>query len=291
MTRAASRAARRFRFERMGLAALAVFWLGVSSCFGPPVDERLRIELLPGGKASITARVELAAGRADNPRVAERLAAWREEIASGRDPWSRRFAELAPEEERLVWERRDGELVAAERTARVSDLAALERLFADSPVAVRFTREPGVGELTFTTGGGTRAGRAERRAVERGVETWAAAVAGYLGDVEALRAAAGSDPERRRLLFGLFFDEVDETQIGELTDREREILKMISLGMPNKVIGAKLFITEKTVKTHANHVFRKLGVSNRLQATLVFQSYQRARRRNPPVGRGAAIKK
>jgi DNA-binding NarL/FixJ family response regulator len=53
---------------------------------------------------------------------------------------------------------------------------------------------------------------------------------------------------------------------------------MISLGMPNKVIAAKLFITEKTVKTHANHVFRKLGVANRLQATLVFQSYHRARR-------------
>jgi LuxR family maltose regulon positive regulatory protein len=63
-----------------------------------------------------------------------------------------------------------------------------------------------------------------------------------------------------------------------LTDREREVLKLISLGMPNKLIAAKLFITEKTVKTHANHVFRKLGVSNRLQATLVFQSYHRARR-------------
>jgi DNA-binding NarL/FixJ family response regulator len=79
--------------------------------------------------------------------------------------------------------------------------------------------------------------------------------------------------------------------IETLTDREREILKMISLGMPNKVIGAKLFITEKTVKTHANHVFRKLGVSSRLQATLVFQSYQRARRRRPPVGRGPAGKR
>jgi DNA-binding NarL/FixJ family response regulator len=50
---------------------------------------------------------------------------------------------------------------------------------------------------------------------------------------------------------------------------------MVALGMPNKVIGAKLFITEKTVKTHTNHIFRKLGVVSRLQATLVFQSYQR----------------
>jgi ATP/maltotriose-dependent transcriptional regulator MalT len=70
--------------------------------------------------------------------------------------------------------------------------------------------------------------------------------------------------------------------IGSLTDREREILKAIAVGMPNKVIGAKLYISEKTVKTHANHIFRKLGVTNRLQATLVFQSHQRL------IGRGSA---
>ncbi len=65
-------------------------------------------------------------------------------------------------------------------------------------------------------------------------------------------------------------------RIGLLTDREREILKAMSGGMPNKVIGARLFISEKTVKTHANHIFRKLEVTNRLQATLAFQSHQRA---------------
>lgn len=64
--------------------------------------------------------------------------------------------------------------------------------------------------------------------------------------------------------------------IGALTDREREILKAISVGMPNKVIGARLFISEKTVKTHTNHIFHKLGVTNRLQAALVFQSHERA---------------
>ena len=76
-------------------------------------------------------------------------------------------------------------------------------------------------------------------------------------------------------------DQVDAATlegIEALTDREREVLKMIALGMSNKQIGAKLYISEKTVKTHANHVFRKLGVASRLQATLVFQSYQRARR-------------
>ncbi len=92
-------------------------------------------------------------------------------------------------------------------------------------------------------------------------------------------------PRRRGLASGLVSpspgDQVDAATIAGiegLTDREREVLKMIALGMPNKAIGAKLFISEKTVKTHANHIFRKLGVASRLQATLAFQSYQRARR-------------
>jgi ATP/maltotriose-dependent transcriptional regulator MalT len=71
-----------------------------------------------------------------------------------------------------------------------------------------------------------------------------------------------------------------------LTEREREILKMIALGMPNKVIGAKLFISEKTVKTHANHIFRKLSVSSRLQATLAFQNHQRTGATGSVVPRG-----
>jgi ATP/maltotriose-dependent transcriptional regulator MalT len=74
--------------------------------------------------------------------------------------------------------------------------------------------------------------------------------------------------------------------VGSLTDREREILEMIALGMSNKVIGSRLFISEKTVKTHANHVFHKLGVSSRLQATLVFQSNQRASMQKPAGRRG-----
>jgi len=92
-------------------------------------------------------------------------------------------------------------------------------------------------------------------------------------------------PPRRGLAAGLpapsASDQVDAATlegIEALTDREREVLKMIALGMSNKQIGSKLYISEKTVKTHANHVFRKLGVASRLQATLAFQSYQRARR-------------
>jgi DNA-binding CsgD family transcriptional regulator len=53
--------------------------------------------------------------------------------------------------------------------------------------------------------------------------------------------------------------------------------------MPNKMIGARLFISEKTVKTHVNHIFRKLGVANRLDATLVYHGLPLARARRTPA--------
>ncbi|MCJ7796673.1 MAG: LuxR C-terminal-related transcriptional regulator [Thermoleophilia bacterium] len=75
-------------------------------------------------------------------------------------------------------------------------------------------------------------------------------------------------------------DSTDDTEaarrVRSLTAREREVLSMISAGMPNKVIAAKLFITEKTVKTHANRVYRKLDVTNRLQAVLALQEDERS---------------
>jgi DNA-binding NarL/FixJ family response regulator len=51
-----------------------------------------------------------------------------------------------------------------------------------------------------------------------------------------------------------------------LTDRETDVLKQIVLGLSNKEIGAALFISEATVKTHINSLLGKLGVSDRTQA-------------------------
>jgi DNA-binding NarL/FixJ family response regulator len=53
-----------------------------------------------------------------------------------------------------------------------------------------------------------------------------------------------------------------------LTAREIEILRTMALGLKNKEIADKLFISEKTVKTHINRVFKKLGVATRAKAVL-----------------------
>ncbi|MHB0981450.1 MAG: helix-turn-helix domain-containing protein [Thermoleophilia bacterium] len=65
------------------------------------------------------------------------------------------------------------------------------------------------------------------------------------------------------------------SRFGSLTAREFEILRMIALGMPNKVVAGRLYITEKTIKTHTNNIYRKLGVRNRLQAVLAHQDFER----------------
>jgi DNA-binding NarL/FixJ family response regulator len=51
-----------------------------------------------------------------------------------------------------------------------------------------------------------------------------------------------------------------------LTERETDVLKLIVTGKSNKEIGAALFISEATVKTHINNLLGKLGVSDRTQA-------------------------
>jgi DNA-binding NarL/FixJ family response regulator len=53
-----------------------------------------------------------------------------------------------------------------------------------------------------------------------------------------------------------------------LSHREMEILAMVSLGLANEAIAAKLYISPHTVKTHLYNVFKKINVPNRLQAAL-----------------------
>jgi DNA-binding NarL/FixJ family response regulator len=53
---------------------------------------------------------------------------------------------------------------------------------------------------------------------------------------------------------------------GRLTTREQEVLRMLAEGMRAREIAGRLFIAEKTVNTHIDHIFSKLGVHSRAQA-------------------------
>lgn len=65
-----------------------------------------------------------------------------------------------------------------------------------------------------------------------------------------------------------------EDQQFRLTQRQLEVLQLISLGHPNKIIADYLDIKEQTVKIHINQIFKELRVFNRTQAVLKAQKHQ-----------------
>ena len=74
--------------------------------------------------------------------------------------------------------------------------------------------------------------------------------------VEAVLGAAGHRVPRRR-----------EGPAG-LTAREIDVLRLVSRGLPTKEIAARLVISTKTARNHIEHIYSKIGVSNRAGASL-----------------------
>jgi DNA-binding NarL/FixJ family response regulator len=56
--------------------------------------------------------------------------------------------------------------------------------------------------------------------------------------------------------------------LDELTERERDVLKLAAKGMSNRGIASELVISVRTVQTHLNNVFGKLGVGSRTEAVI-----------------------
>ena len=61
-----------------------------------------------------------------------------------------------------------------------------------------------------------------------------------------------------------------DDELGVLTDREREVLAAVAEGLTNREIGQRLFISERTVGVHVGHIFDKLQVRSRVQASRVY---------------------
>src|SRR6516165_2139044 len=54
-----------------------------------------------------------------------------------------------------------------------------------------------------------------------------------------------------------------EKAVTMLTERERQIMRLVSEGLSNKEIGRRLGLTDGTIKVHLHHIFQKLEVGNR----------------------------
>jgi DNA-binding NarL/FixJ family response regulator len=133
----------------------------------------------------------------------------------------------------------DGRLRAVEemlrRTRRrlpMTQLVVVARR--DSRLSVRAAVQAGVGGLVF----------------DEDVEVALAAT------VRAVRAGQTAVPRERR-------SELDRPA---LSARERQVLDLVTEGLPNQEVARRLFLSEATVKSHLSVIFRKLGVRSRSEA-------------------------
>jgi LuxR family maltose regulon positive regulatory protein len=90
--------------------------------------------------------------------------------------------------------------------------------------------------------------------------------------------ACGITPDYgRRLLAAFAITEPDETASSQtaapgpdlmepLSEREREVLELLAIGLSNREIASRLFVSLNTVKAHTRSIYGKLGVHNRTQA-------------------------
>ena len=92
--------------------------------------------------------------------------------------------------------------------------------------------------------------------------------------IDALRAVARGDTllsaqELVRALRGVSEKAAgSEDLVMPLTEREEEVLRLLSTGLSNRDMASVLFVAESTIKTHVEHILGKLGVSDRVQAAV-----------------------
>jgi DNA-binding NarL/FixJ family response regulator len=94
----------------------------------------------------------------------------------------------------------------------------------------------------------------------------------YDGEVWLDRAMIASILNARTNANGAHEKDTETPKIALLTDREREVIKLIGEGIKNKQIAERMFISEATVRHHLTSIFAKLGVTDRFE--LVIYAFQ-----------------
>jgi DNA-binding NarL/FixJ family response regulator len=95
--------------------------------------------------------------------------------------------------------------------------------------------------------------------------------------IRAVRVVAGGEAllspgVTKRLLeriAGGLSEAPDTAQLNVLTDREREVLGLVGLGLTNDEIGRELFLSPLTAKTHVSRIMSKLAARDRVQLVVV----------------------
>lgn len=99
--------------------------------------------------------------------------------------------------------------------------------------------------------------------------------------IEAVReTVAGKTPVDPNIA-GKLFEHIADTQLPPetivfevLSEREKDVLKLIAVGMSNAEIAEKLYLSEGTIRNHITSIFSKLAVSDRTQAAVLAVRHQ-----------------
>jgi DNA-binding NarL/FixJ family response regulator len=94
--------------------------------------------------------------------------------------------------------------------------------------------------------------------------------------IAAIRVVAGGDAllspaitKRVIMRFARIPHPAPPREVDDLTERELDVLRLISRGLSNAEIGQELYIGDTTVKTHITHILQKLNLRDRVQAVVL----------------------
>ncbi|HET7677234.1 MAG TPA: response regulator transcription factor [Candidatus Limnocylindrales bacterium] len=144
---------------------------------------------------------------------------------------------------------------------RMDGLTAIARIKAESPAIEIVTMTSFLEEEKITAA--LEAGASGYVLKDAEADEVAAAVrAAYHGEVHLDPAVARLLAERLRAR------PAASDPVEPLTERERDVMRLLGRGLSNKEIGAALSITERTARTYVSNILGKLGLESRTQAAL-----------------------
>jgi DNA-binding NarL/FixJ family response regulator len=87
--------------------------------------------------------------------------------------------------------------------------------------------------------------------------------------MQGLRSVVQGRPALEPGVAARLLDRMVDGDVGDLSERELEVLRLLAAGASNKAVAQRLILSENTVKAHVSHIFTKLGVQSRTEAVTV----------------------
>jgi DNA-binding NarL/FixJ family response regulator len=157
------------------------------------------------------------------------------------------------------------------------ELAALERLFPYAPIALLSARDD---EASAAMRRGVRGFFPPSIPVEVAIAGLRLVLAGGvyrplpidarpIPSLATANASCGSSHKPSGILHAVPVErDVGHNTMVDLTPREKQVLAELELGLPNKLIAARLNLSENTVKMHMRHIMQKCSARNRTEAVI-----------------------